>query len=63
MTGNPTIADLLDSVTGDRKYLNPDERFLFLEATKYMEVDVKFLLPDALLHWLQEGRGPGHHTQ
>lgn len=36
------ISELIDRKTGERKYLNRDERAAFFEATRYMEPDIKF---------------------
>ncbi len=42
MRKNSTIAELLDRTTGERKYLNAEERQAFFDATTYRDVDVKF---------------------
>ena len=36
------ISDLIDQSTGERKYLNAEERKAFLEATTYKAPDIKF---------------------
>lgn len=36
------ITELIDQKTGERKYLNADERKAFLEASTYMKPDIKF---------------------
>ena len=37
-----TISELIDQLTGERKYLNAEERKAFFEATTYLSPDVKY---------------------
>ncbi len=39
---NMDISDLIDHKTGERKYLNREERTAFFDATRYMDPDIKF---------------------